>query len=332
MRKFIVPALVASFILSVHCVAMASPVFNFNGDVRLEARGQDNKNAAGDQLEKRSFWQYRTRVNFEGIADEQTTFFGRFSVRNEMGGKSNASNGNFDQYGVKLTADDWTFKIGRQAVFLGQGTIINTGTDAVNWDNKFDGLVASSKLGNVDANFIGGKTNDDLGIGYSIEWYGFDAASRISDHFTLGTSYAHYKPASNSGVPGTDLYGVNFVYNPTSQLSLNGEYVKSDLDTNNKAYFVSGTYSSDKDIFSVQYQKVERNAVDPNNSGIGANCYPFGNSSLYEDTTGYKGMTYYYKHNMTKIASYHLIYMDLKGTSSDAKTQEWVAGVTWKFQ
>jgi hypothetical protein len=170
MKKTIIMALVALFVLSLAGTALAFPV-DVKGDFRLQARVIDDKiNGATDKF---SFWQFRARVGFEGKVDDNTAFFGRFGVRNAFGTAGNTADteSTFDQYGVKISTDNWNFTIGRQAVNLGQGTIISTGGD-VGIDNKLDGIVATTKLGEFGVTLVGGKTTvASVPAGKSSEWY-----------------------------------------------------------------------------------------------------------------------------------------------------------------
>lgn len=344
MKKTLVLVLVVSFVLSLASTALAFPV-DFTGDFRLQARSIDD-GIPMSQF-KGSWFQLRGRLNFDGKVDDSTTFFGRISTRNNFGG-ANTSATEFDHYGVKIAASNWKFSVGRQAVSLGQGTIISTGYDASGVDNKFDGLVASTKAGNFDLNFIAGKTNavasDWMSWAYSpMEYYGFDATTKLNDKFSAGVAYARshaVDPSSGAFNYFWNTAALNATFKPSDNFSLNAEYAKSNHDTNNAAYFFAGTYSWDKDSFTVQYNKVDWNAVSPWNSGIGAVAYPFNGAGLhwghYTPTgfiSSYKGFTYAYNHSISKAASFHIIYMDLKClepgfTGSD---KELGAGVVWKF-
>lgn len=331
MKKSLVIALVVCFVLSLAGTALAFPV-EFKGDFRLQARSIDDgiagAVAVGPHDLKSSWWQFRARLGFEGKVDQDTAFFGRISTRNDFG-LGNTSTTEFDQYGVKLNAGNWKLSLGRQAVNLGQGTIISTGSDAAGVDNKFDGLVATTKSGNFDLTFIGGKTNT-VNTFVVVEYYGLDASTKVDDKLTLGAAFAHAKP-NVVGVDPYKIWAVNAAFAPAANFSINAEYAKSNQNTDNKAYFLAGTYSWDKSSFTVQYNNVKNNAVDPFNSGIGAAAYPFMGYGLDLGNTGYKGFTYVYGQQMTKATSFHVIYMDLKVDGRSGSDKELAAGVNWKF-
>lgn len=327
MKKTLALVLVVCFVLSMAATALAFPV-DFTGDFRLQGRSIDDGIAGGAADYKASWWQLRGRLNFEGKIDDSTKFFGRLSIRNDFG-SGNTSQTEFDQYGVKIAADAWKFSLGRQAVNLGQGTIISTGNDAAGCDNKFDGLIATTKTGSFDLTFIGGKTNNGNSASVVTEWYGLDATTKINDTFSVGAAYARQKP---QGVAtGVNVWALNTAFNPNANLAFNAEYAKSNVTTNNKAFFVSGTYSWDKDNFTIQFNNVKNNAVDANNSGIGSSAYPFKGLDLDTGLTGYKGFTYVYNHPMTKAATLSIVYMDLKVDGHTGSDKELAGSVTWKF-
>lgn len=325
MKKSIIAALAASFVLSIAGTALAFPV-DFTGDFRLQGRDIDDKISGGHQDDE-SFFQLRTRINFSGAIDKDTTFFGRFSARNNFGGKQNGNGQALDQYGVKGKAGEFQYAIGRQAVSLGQGTIISTGSDAVGVDNKFDGVILGAKAGAVDVNLIGGKTNDASSGSKITEWYGLDAATSFGK-VKAGAAFASGKPQA---APSVNYWAVNVTAPIGSAVTLASEFAKSDADDKNKAYFVAGTYGWAKDSFTVQYNNVENNAVDQFNSGIGSVAYPFMGYDLDLGTTKYKGFTYVYSHEIKPNLSFHAIYMDLKVDGRSGSDQEIGAGVVWKF-
>lgn len=325
MKKTLVLALVVCFVLSLAGTALAFPV-DFTGDFRLQGRSIDDKIAGGLGEFTGSWWQLRGRLNFSGQIDDSTTFYGRISTRNNFG-DINTSATEFDQYGVKIASGAWKFNIGRQFVNLGQGTIISTGSDASGVDNKFDGLVATTKTGKVDMTFIGGKTTPVNTV--AMEYYGMDATTKLDDKMSLGIAYGHVKPSVPGWVP-LNIWALNATYTASPNFTLNGEYAKSDYAWGNKAFFIAGTYSWDKDSFTLQYNRQEANGVDQWNSGIGAVAYPFYGLDLSHHE-GYKGFTYVYSHPMTKAASLHVIYMDLKVPGVAGADKEAALGVSWKF-
>lgn len=321
MKKRLLAAAVAAMVTLSANAALAFPV-DVTGDFRLQGRSIDD-GIKGNEFDK-SWFQLRTRLNISGEIDQDTSFFGRFSARNDFG-KEQTDDAAFDQYGIKLNSGGWKLSIGRQAVNLGMGTIISTGTDAAGVDNKFDGLIASTTSGVVDLNIIAGKTNRESGP-VNAEWYGLDASTKLNDKVTAGVAYASGK---RSGFESVDIWSVNTAASLSKNVSLNAEYAKSDADSDNSAYFIAGTYTKDKDSFTVQYNDVEKFAVDQYNSGIGAVSYPFAGVGLENES--YKGFTYAYSRTINKNLSAHLIYLDLEADGLSGSDKELAGGFVWSF-
>ena len=376
MKKGFIMTLALSLSLACTAAGLAAPV-EFTGDFRLQGRSlDDNITHPESWANKDSFFQFRARLNFTGRMDKNTAFFARFSARNDFGGAS-ASDTGLDHYGVKLTSGSWKFSVGRQAVTLGKGTIIDTGYDAAGTTPLFDGVVAATRVGKVDIRIVGGKITAD---GYprmlagtppdcrwaSNEFYGIDFSAKVADNLTIGATLAQEKVDSSGYVPaamtpdgvapvrpadGTAWparavrsWAVNLQYDLSPNLAFNAEYTKSNKKAlafgDNKAYFLAATYSWDKDSFTVQYNRVGDFAVDPFASGLGAAAYPLGGIGLYTPALAfansrYSGFTYSYNHEISKMLSFHAVYMSLKKESpfiaAAGGDNEFAAGLVWKF-
>ncbi|MBP2654189.1 MAG: hypothetical protein H6Q73_1758 [Firmicutes bacterium] len=320
MKKSLVMLLVVSSVLSTAGTAMAFSV-DFNGDFRLQGRN------INDTSYKDSFFQFRTRIGFEGKIDDNTTFFGRFGAINKLGGEgSKENNAAFDQYGVKLTDGKWKYSVGRQAVNLGLGAIISTGSDAAYNDNKFDGIVASTS-GPVNMNLIAGKTTANTTGSTVAEWYGIDVSTKLGSKVIGGLAYASKKD-DGVGNDAINYFSANTTIMVTDKLSFNGEFAKSDYDDQNKAYFLSGTYSRGKGSLTVQYNDVKANAVDAYSSGIGGSAYPYGSSFAGQN---YKGLTYSYTYNISKAKALNVTYLNLKNDSGSQKSNELIGSMAYSF-
>lgn len=349
MKKGVLIGLMTGALLSVAPAALAAESVEFSGDFRLQERSV-NDTKPGGPTDKENFFQFRIRLNATSKIDDNTSLFMRFSDSNNFGDTQSSvsgTQGQIDQYGVKMKSGNWDFSAGRQAVTLGQGAIISCGDDSAGKTDQFDGIIASTKAGDVNFNFIGGKTTTANGSffkptsdplindPYSAQVYGFDANTKLGDNVTVGVAYGVNKNQFN--ISALKNWAVNTTINATDNLSFNGEYVKSNASANNSAYFFSGTYSVDKDSFTIQYNNVKGNAVDPYYSGIGAVGYPLvlglnmGPTGLTLDTTpNYKGFTYTYNHKINKTVNLNIAYMDLKA-DDQVRDKELTAGLQWSF-
>ena len=322
MKKSLILVIVASLVLSVTGTAMAFSV-DYNGDIRYQFRSWQDKIGAPDTTtQNRELG--RLRLNFSSQINDEATLFGRFGTRTWFGSAGNSGNeGLLDQYGVKVVNNGWTYKLGRQAVNLGQGSIISTGSD-VAVDNKFDGVVSTGKIGNLNSSFILGKTTTSIATAcLPTNWIGMDLSFNISNNSSMGFAYASEKLIGNNVVPAKTFSAINVKFKPYENLALSGEYVKSNSPSgsngNDGACFIAGTYSWDKDDFTIQYQSVGVNSVDPYNSGIGAVYYPIWGAGLakrYNGSTSvdtkYSGFTYNYTHKLNKSTTFVIRYLDFK--------------------
>jgi len=340
-KKSLATLLVVAFVLGIAGTALAFPV-DFSGDVRVQyATFQDNITGSDDSDADHHDTRSRIRLNFSAQVDQDVTMFGRLGLRTTSGLSSQDPNkGLLDQYGVEIKANDLTYSVGRQILNLGQGSVAGFGSD-VGYDAKFDGLVASGKLGAVDAHFAVGKSTDinswnpssgKVTTAYNAKnIWGIDFSAPLSSNFTLGATYATIKDTVISGLNAAKYTGVNMTFNPSDNFTLNGEYVKSNADTLNKAYFIAAIYSWDKDWFCIQYNNVQANGVDQGLSAIGTTTYPVQGDNLLAGTGEYTGFTYSYNHQMSKAAAFNVCYMSLKANGLDDHDNECTAGVTWSF-
>lgn len=343
MKKTCLMALTMVFMLGIPGTGLAEPV-NFSGDFRLQGRMIDDKISRNkaDNF-KKNFFEFRARVNFDGTLDQDTKFFGRFSARNyqDLGAETRSDN-EFDQYGIRVTAKDWNFTIGRQALAVGAGSLLDIGSDAAGATNFFDGIVTATKLGDFNFRAFGGKNTSAIYAGNGAnfpssvnptnEWYGLELSTALNNKLNTGVAYLHKKPNTGADRESVDYWALNSAYRVSPSFTLNAEYARSDKDNENNAYFLAGTYRWNKNSFTVQYNRVQENSVDVWNGGIGAGPYPFKGKDL---PAGYKGVTLAYNRDITKALSFHAIYMELKaldpGLTNTGSDKEFVSGLSWSF-
>ncbi|MDR3592658.1 MAG: hypothetical protein P4N41_23630 [Negativicutes bacterium] len=341
MKRSLIAILVFCFLLSMAGTVLAMPI-DINGDIRIrDIAADDTITGPNASPLKKSYWQFRVRVNVQGKIDDDTSFFARFSSRNSMGGAvasvGNSSDSAFDQYGIILNSGNWKYSAGRQTVSLGQGAILSTGYDAAGVDNKFDGLVASFNDGNYKVNIIGGKTDkittEDAPkwpdtTNQITEWYGMDISTKLGDKVTAGAAYAHSKQDVISTGISRNTWAFNTIITPSNAFTFKGEIAQSNAPTDKKGYFVSGTYNWDKDSFTVSYNNVQKYALDPSNSGIGGWMYPVVGNNM---GNAYHGFTYTYRHPMTKSATLTMSYYDLEVPNQTGSDRELITSIVWKF-
>jgi hypothetical protein len=323
------------------------------GDFYIRNLGEkdsvDNSDASG------SYWRSRIRLNVESKIDDSMTAFVRFTSRNLFGSSTASRDGwqtdtspsyqQLDQYNIKVAANGFTYKVGRQDALLGQGMLISTGGDA-QWPNQFDGVVASGKLGAIDTTVIVGTTTRSNSLnGYGdtrAKWYGMDMKAKAAENLSVGVAFAHHKFENDSSILGpagaTNMWAVNTSYNAAPNLTFNAEYARSSYETDNRAYFVSATYAMGKNSLTATYVDTQRYSVDAYNSVYGA-LIPlnFGAGIVIDGDTyaplarNYKAWQYYYYHPLTPNTFLDVYVIDAKVPGYKGHDLEWFAGWNVNF-
>lgn len=341
MKKNLIITLIACCMVSLAGTVAAASVsdtpLTITGDFRLRDIFYNNK-IGGAKVDD-SFFQFRARINMETKINEDTTLFARFGLRNSFG-QSDSSDGSsyqqIDQYGIRTNLGNWKMSLGRQGVNLGQGLIISTGND-VEYDNKFDGLVTTTKVGVADVKVIAGKTNiTKIMETYwpldadtkSATWFGAEVSGKISENVSVGLAAANWKPEDDSS---KNTWALNTSVKMAPNLSLNAEYARSNADNDNTAYLVGATYAKKKDSFTAQYQKVENNAINNMNSAYSYSGFPWVGLNMDKGDSYWKGWLYIYNHQMTPTTSLHAYYIDTQVDGKSGKDQEGAIGIVWAF-
>jgi len=290
---------------------------------------------------KKSYWQERAMIDIGVAIDSKTSFFAQFSNRNTMGNAtSSISNGNqestFDKYGIKFKNGATNYTVGRQNVNLGQGGILNTGSDASGVDNKFDGIIADFVSGKYKLRAIGGKTTKittesapkwpDTPNNVT-EWYGLDVNTFFTAKWNMGLATAHAKQDVN-GVDSINYVSLNTIYAFDRRYSLKGEYIKSSVSTKNKAYTVAAVYAPGKDTYTARYIHVQKYGVDPSNSGIGAWMYPAGGNNM---GNAYNGEVLSYSHPLNSKTTFLLNLARYTVPGWTGADNEASSSVIWNF-
>ncbi len=328
-KKLLASAIVAMITLFTG-TALADPI-DVSGTIKYEYRNNNDKNTTPSTANQLSIG-----INFSSKIDTTTTAFARIAGRNKDFGKSNINN-NFklDQFGVTENMDNWTFSLGRQGVKLGSGGVLNAGGN-IDPLTYFDGVVATSKFGEVNFKAVGGATTNYISSTSGGEllprerWAGTELSTDLTKNINFGAVFARESNASS----GTNYWSAYTTVKTGDNLTWTGEYVKSNATTDNKAYDFSGTYSWVKNSFTVAYNNVQNNSVDPFNSAIGGVYYPNGVSYLNTDTTtaGYKGFTYAYHHDVRKNLGFNAYWLALKPIDNSQGTDnEYALNLKWSF-
>jgi len=321
-KKLLATAIAATVTLSMGTAFAAEPV-NVSSSFKYEFRNNDD---ASGKVTKDRFY---VGINLDGKIDANTTYFGRIAGKmGDFGTAPADSQFKLDQYGVKVNLDGWNVSLGRQGAQLGQGGTFYAGGDIAPL-SYYDGLVVTNKIGDVNFKAIGGKTTDVGAPGHSPrqKWYGAEVSGDVDKNINVGLAYAGKSNVGTPVTPETHYWSAYTTIKTGDSLTWTGEYVKSNANTNNRAYDISGTYAWTKNSFTVAYNNVQTNSTDTDNSVIGGEYYPNGDAF----TAGYKGLTYVYHHDVTKALGFNLIFLSLEPMTGGHTNKELAANLKWKF-
>lgn len=314
----------------------------------------DKATPHGPLAGKTSYGDNQFLLNINMKVQDNISAFARFGERNFFGpsvnynfsdGDGGRASANLDHFGVQVKMGDWDLSLGRQAVVLGQGTIINTGSQ-FGFNSHFEGLVAGTKFDNVTMHVIGGHTNANANTdaimawkktneGYTgpdyngANWFGADASVQVDKNVSLGVAYAHENYVDNY-LPGLGYTSLNATVNFGGPFTLIAETEKSSASTLNKAWQLTGIYHQNKDTFVLMYVNTQKNAIDQyTNIQQGGYQYALG-ASLSEENE-WHGTLYKWMHDLTpNVQSTVMVITDaVKGIPS--QNVEWVAGFLYKF-
>lgn len=313
-KKLLASAIAATVTLSMGTAFAAEPI-NVSSSFKYEFR--NNNDSTGKTTANR----FQVGVNFDGKVDANTTFFGRVAGQiSDFGTDPSSTDFKLDQFGVKVNLDGWNVSLGRQGALLGQGGIFYAGND-IKPISYFDGLVVTNKLGELNFKAVGGKVTNGPS---PLKWYGAQVSGDVNKNINAGLAYAN---ESIDSTASANYWSAFTTVKSNDNLAWTGEFVKSNADSDNRAYDVSGTYSWDKNSFTVAYNNVQANSVDPLNSSIGGVYYPNGEAF----TNGYKGLTYVYHHDVNKALGLNVILLSLKPQAGGSTNNELAANLKWTF-
>ncbi|SDE96775.1 hypothetical protein [Sporomusa acidovorans] len=319
-----------------------------SGSERLRIRSvHDSATPKNGFADKATYGDNRFLLNINMNVENNISAFARFGELSFFGAKAHTNNkfsngddgnstANIDHFGLKVKAGAWDLSLGRQAVKLGQGSIINTGSD-FGFNPYFEGLVASTTFDNVTVHAIGGHTNPNANTNIltsnayeGANWFGADASFKIEKNITLGIAFAHEKYLDNY-LSANDCTALNATINfGGGPFTLIAETVKSSASSLNKAWQLTGVYHKDKDTFVLMHVNTQKNAIDQfTNIQQGGYQIAFG-ASLHNESE-WNANIFNWMHDITSaVQSTVMIETNaVKGVSGH--NVEGVAGLLYKF-
>lgn len=296
MKKTLVAALAASFVLGIAGTALASDVLgsplgiNLDGSITFQYRNDDfDKKPTQNDLKtlfilnaNRNIAQnldLYARFTYEGFLNTKDSEFGE--ARDYI---DKDYNGAIDAFGFKYANAGYKYTLGSQAMTLGATGIL--------YDDAYIGkhalpyaLAVSGKSGATDLTAVIGKTNYQEGKDND-NLYALQGSYAVNDKATVGAVFARADYGDDNPYvlkPGeaVNYYGLNTSYKLTPKLSFTAEYIKSDADKDNKGYVGAFSYKpNSKDAFTAAYWRVEDQAAIED-SNLGSMTTFWGNAKGY---------------------------------------------------
>lgn len=297
MKKSMIMALVAAFVLSIAGSAFAAPI-TFDGMVSIQYRENTYSNAPdfnntitkfvlngkapafGDNVD------LYFRLGAEKVSEAGS---GRDFV--QFPGSDTKSAFALDQFGFVYKNAGWNYKIGRQDTTLGATALLYNNDFFVGKHIFNDGITITGKSGVTDLKVVAVQ-EERYADSSDNKLYALAASYKPADKWTLGATVARYDMVAGAA---SNHYAVNVGYD-CGKASFFGEYAKSDADVSNKAYDFGMSYSFDKKNAAYAiYHRTEANG------DIGG---------MTDFDNGEKGMYYGFNHKFDKTTTLKFFYKD----------------------
>lgn len=329
-KKTMIIALVAAFVLSIAGSAFAAPL-TFDGQASVQYREDTAKSVAGENDAHNTI--YKLVINGKGESFiPNTDFYFRIGAVRVTNSDPNVSGGDFnkelfgtshmaiDQFGFIYKNAGWNYKLGRQDAVVGATGLLFDNTANIGRYKFVDGLIVSGKAGVADIVLAGVQADSrhDAGV-EEPRVYVAAANFALTKDFKLGATFAKVANAGNDA--NKNIWAVNTSY-AFGKATFAAEYAKADVNVvgteYDKAYDYGISYNFDsKNSVSVTAFKVEDNA-----DVLGATTFD----------CGYKGMYYGFNHKFDKTTSLDFFYKDVERvTNHSMKNTSFRTTVSYKF-
>ena len=202
------------------------------GDARLRFEGYEEPvtftDEKGVEVERKSKFDYRGRIQFQGTVNDTTTATIRVSTGDhEFGDASSDTKVTFDRMNVNhqfgANAD---LTVGRYGEFVGSGLFMDTTFDGAKLAYTADKFTAAVSHGYAVAGEQGGKTLDENKSMTIVQ-----AKGNIADKTTLGGFYTFGAKDMKE-----DVYGFNLDTKLGDKVWVGGEWIKATEGSNTQAW------------------------------------------------------------------------------------------------
>lgn len=316
MKKAMLLAAAAATVLS-SSVALAATI-DFDGQFAVQYRSNTNEDPATGNHDG---MKYTFTLNALSQLNQHFDAYARFGAQylsdkgfgNDFAAADKNGYASIDQIGLIYKNAGINYKIGRQAVTLGETALLYNSAPYIGNDKFADGVTATLKSGVTDLKLVTVREARDYNN--SNKLYAVQASYKPAKNLKVGGVLAKYD-YEDSAKKDTDHWAVNAGYT-MGKAGLVAEYTKSNADTQNSAHAYGVTYDFDaKNSASVYAFSVA------DNGDIGG---------WTDFDNGQKGMYYGIDHKINKDATFSLFFKDKKTIDTGKNDTSFRATMTYKF-
>lgn len=314
MKKALLLATAAATVLS-SSVALANPV-ELDGKIAYQYRSNTNEET-GDKTGNKFTFTLNTLTKLDQhfdlyarIAAQHVTQLG-FAA--DFADKSKHTEGGIDQYGFIYKNAGVDYKIGRQAVTLGETALLYNTAPNIGQNKFADGVTITTKTGVTDLKVVAVQ-EDNIGDNDN-KLFAVQASYAPAKNWKVGGVLAKYD-YKDSTEKDTNHWALNAGYT-LGKAGLVGEYTQSSADNDNKAYAAGVTYDFDGVNSAYVYAHRTEEQGD-----IG---------QMTDFDPGDKGMYYGFDHKINKDTTLSLFYKDNENVKSGKDNTSFRTTLTYKF-
>lgn len=314
MKKVVLLAVAAATVMS-SSVAMADPV-ELDGKIAIQYRANTNEEKGNQDAAKYTF-----TLNALSKLNEHFDLYARLGAQyvttkgfgNDFAAGDKNGYASIDQWGFIYKNAGVDYKVGRQAVTLGETALLYNSAPYIGNDKFADGVTATLKSGVTDLKVVAVREARDYNN--SNKLYAVQASYKPAKDWKVGGVVAQYD-YEDPAVKDTTHWAVNAGYT-MGKAGLVGEYTKSSADAQNAAHAYGVTYDFDAKNSASVYAF----SVSPNGDIGGWTDFD----------PGEKGIYYGIDHKINKDATFSLFYKDNKSITTDKNNTSFRATMTYKF-
>lgn len=312
MKKALLLTLAATMLSS--GVALADPV-ELTGNVALQYRSNTNE-VSGDK----EGYKFTFTLNALTKLDAHFDLYARLGAQHvteksfaDFADSSKHTDGAIDQYGFLYKNAGVDYKIGRQALTLGETALLYNTAPYIGQNMFADGVTATTKTGVTDVKVV--VAQEDRSGDQDNKIYAVQASYSPAKDWKVGAVVARYDYEDGTK-SDTNHWAVNAGYT-FGKAGAVAEYTESSANADNKAHAIGMTYAFDsKNSAYVFAHRTEAN----------------GDMGAWTDfDNNQKGFYYGFDHKINKDTTFSLFFKDNEYLDSGKDNTSFRATVSYSF-